>query len=754
LKPANIMLTKSGAKLMDFGLAKATAVGAAGSPSAPLLSAALTAEGPSPVSPLTTSGSIVGTIQYMSPEQIEGKDADVRSDIFAFGAVLYEMAAGKRAFEGKSQISVASAILEKDPEPLSAVQPMSPAALDSVVRTCLEKDPEKRWNCAHDLRLELMSIRQKPNQVVSDEARATPWKVHALWAAAAIALALAALFLGYWRSPARATQVYRATLLPPDKSHFSSMVGNGPPIISPDGTRMVFVAVTGDQQAIWLRHLDRIEATQLIGSENGTAPFWSPDGTRIGFFAEGKLWKTDASGGPPVPICAVREARGGSWGTGDVIVFAPSTSGTLMRVSANGGEPEPATKLQTGFFSHRWPYFLPDGKHFLYLSSITGRGQDGNQVRFSSTNGSEDKLVTEANFSPRYANGKLLFVRKGVLLAQDFDAEHGTSTGETTAVVSQVEFDELTASALFSASANGVLLYQAGSGVREQLTWFDRAGKTLGTVGAPGNYQGLSLSPDDTRLAVMRYAARNGLGEIWLLDLKTGTWTKLSFVEGDSRAPVWSADGKTIYFASLGANGGHIYAKPADGSRQEQEVLASKELLTVSDVSPDGKVMLIETTLGRTAQRVSLAAPNSKPEELLASSTGFSHARISPDRQWLAFQSNETGPLQVYVSSYPAPSAKYQVSVNGGVLPLWSRDGKTLYFLGLDRKLMASNVTRTAGGLQFTPPVVLFPTNVSPSLLYSGFVVTRDGKFLVTQRDEEQSTPVTMVVNWTADLKK
>jgi Tol biopolymer transport system component len=517
---------------------------------------------------------------------------------------------------------------------------------------------------------------------------------------------------------------------------------------------MVFVAVTGDQQAIWMRHLDRIEATQLIGTENGTAPFWSPDGTRIGFFAEGKLWKTDASGGPPVPICAVREARGGSWGAGDVIVFAPSTSGTLMRVSANGGEPESTTKLQTGFFSHRWPYFLPDGKHFLYLSSITGRGQVGNQVRFSSTSGSGDKLVTEANFSPRYANGKLLFVRKGVLLAQNFDGEHGTSTGDATAVVSQVGFDELTASALFSASANGVLIYQAGSGVSEQLTWFDRGGKILGTIGAPGNYQGLTLSPDDTRLAAMRYVSRNGLGEISLLDLKTGTWTKFSFVEGDSRAPVWSSDGKTIYFASLGADGGHIYAKPADGSRQEQEVLASKELSTVSDVSPDGKEMLIESTLGRTAQRVSLATPGSKPEELLPSSTGFSHARVSPDRQWLAFQSNETGPLQVYVSKYPAPSAKYQVSVNGGVLPLWSRDGKTLYFLGLDRKLMASNVTKTAGGLQFSPPVVLFPTNVSPSLLYSGFVVTRDGKFLVTQRDEVQSTPVTMVVNWTAEPKK
>src|ERR1700680_2479201 len=455
LKPGNIMLTKAGAKLMDFGLAKAT-------PAAVDLSSSPTVSQPAPADPrrepLTARGTIVGTFQYMAPEQIEGKETDARSDIFSFGAVLYEMATGKKAFEGRSQASLIAAILEREPPPISTLQPMSPPALDRVVKTCLEKDPDERFQTAHDLKLQLQWIGEGGSQagVPAPVAAHRKARERVAWVAAAVFLILAGVAAAaYWQLARQPERAVRAYILPPEKSSFrTGGPGVRPVVVSPGGRLLVFSAASSDGVRLWVRPLDSLIAQPLVGTENATYPFWSGDSRNIGFFQDGKLKRIAVSGGPPQSLCDAPSGRGGTWSRDGVILFAPSTASTIFRVSQAGGATEPVTKLNAARQenSNRWPYFLPDGRHFIFFGRSNDTTQTGNFL--GSLDGGEPKLVLKGSSTAAvYAPPSfLLFVRDGTLLAQGLDVAKGQLSGEALPVAERVEMNESTQRASFGAS--------------------------------------------------------------------------------------------------------------------------------------------------------------------------------------------------------------------------------------------------------------------------------------------------------------
>ena len=518
LKPGNIVLTAAGAKLLDFGLAKpiAIAVGLSGAassegaltPSTPTMSVAALS---TPVAPLTQQGTVVGTFQYMAPEVLQGKEADARSDIFSLGCVLYEMLTGRRAFDGKSQLSVLTAILEKDPEAMSAVRPATPATLDHVVQSCLEKNPEDRIQTAHDVRLQLAWIARSGSTLGAPALPAGGKPKNFLWPLLVAGLSLALLASGiiWWRvTPARLS--IRSTLLPPEGTHFALLNRNGPPAISADGTRLAFIVSREGKNSLWLRSLDKLEARELPETEGAFYPFWSPDGRHIGFFANGKLWRMDANGGSRLPIADAPNGRGASWGSRNVIVFTPSAfyynrsnESGVYSVSAEGGVATEVTKPAVGpAASDRWPYFLPDGQHFIYMHSRTGSGDDRNEIRYASLDGSTNKLLLTGHYyNAAYSAGWLVVGRYGLLIAQRFDPAAGKLSGEAIQVTDKLQVDDLVGSSIFAVTQNGLLVYQQGdSAGGEAHVWVDRTGKQLAQVSDPGTYGTTRLRPMTAKL--------------------------------------------------------------------------------------------------------------------------------------------------------------------------------------------------------------------------------------------------------------
>jgi serine/threonine protein kinase/Tol biopolymer transport system component len=766
LKPGNIMLTKSGAKLMDFGLAKpASLAGMSGSGSAPLLSGAMTMSGASPVTPLTTAGTIIGTIQYMAPEQIAGQDADARSDIFALGAVLYEMATGKRPFEGKSQISVASAILEKDPEPMSVAKPLTPPAFEQLVKNCLAKSPDDRIQTAHDVKLQLQWLSEGGSQTGAPAvASPVPWyrRPWLPWAAAALLLAAWLAALGTSSRHSVPPAVIRATLLPPPGAQFALLNRNGPPSFSPDGTKIAFVASHDGKTSIWVRALEKPDATELPGTEGAFFPFWSPDGRTIGFFANGQMWKMDATGGAPVAIAEAPNGRGASW-FGDTILFAPKIGSPIYKVSASGGAPVQTTPNVAGTESTRWPTFLPDGKHFIYLHTPIGSVDERNEVRWGSVDGSKDLPLARGRFYlPGYVSGELLTVRDGTLTAQALDAAAGKLSGEPKIVADHVQVDDLVAGAVFAAHP-GVLLFERGLMVAaERMVWADAQGKEVQQVVDAGFLGSSRLSPDGTRVA---YPSGNSANDIWISDLRTLARSRVSF-GGRARAnfggtfvasPVWSPDSRTLYF-SFSESGGpvQIYSRPSDGSRPQQRVLASDKALQVADVTPDSKYLLYEEGTAESAQLKALPLEGKgEPLVVLEHVEGMSgglagarNSRVSPNGQWLAYQSNESHQLEVYVTRFPGGGARYQVSLAGGSMAVWARDGKKLYFLDQSMRLMATDVQYGQDAVQIGAPVMLFQTGVRASIAGGGYDVAKDGRFLLVNSASTSPEPLTLVTNW------
>jgi len=771
LKPGNIMLTKGGAKLMDFGLAKsATTTPGSQSANAPLLSAAKTISNATPLSPLTTAGTVIGTIQYMAPEQIEGKEADARSDLFALGAVLYEMATGKRPFEGKSQISVASAILEKDPEPMRVTQPLTPAAFEHVVETLLAKDPEGRFQSAHDVRLELEWIGKNLPQLNAPAAAAVtnPWLPWRAWAVTAAALAVA-ITLAILHFAARAPKtLVRTQIASSDKWDFDFVGDNaGPPVISPDGARLVFSAHAQGKQQLFLRSMDNLTPQPISGTDNATFPFWSPDSRSVGFLAEGKLKRMDISGGPAIIICDAPVGRGASWASSGTILFSPLFASPIDQVPATGGTPVAVTKLSEKYTTHRWPTFLPDGKHFLYLAANHAAPATGDTAVFwASVDGKQNKMVVLTPSNALYASGYLLFVRQNALMAQPFDPSTGELKGQATVLNDDVQVDSSVWRGTFTASDHGTMVYQPGSAAGLlQLTWLDIHGNGTGHLGEPDDYNQVELSPDGKKAAAS-IGVRGS--NIWIYDIQHNTRTRFTFGSDQVLSPIWSHDGRQIaYMAGATSVIGMqaIWSKAADGSGEEKKLLDLRDggmQDSLCDWSPDGRYLLYvngTASVGNGAKIWVLPLfGDRKPYPYIAAPGNQQYAQFSPDGRWVAYSSDESGLLDVYVAPFPWTGAKWQVSNGGGVLPRWRRDGKEIFFLKMGSAgTFAADVDGHGSSFEVGAQHTLYNVNnLSPNTGGQQYSVTADGqRFLqITTGDAGKGRlPLNVIQNWPAQLQ-
>lgn len=763
LKPGNLMLTPAGPKLMDFGLAKPLSpqASAISSVSAPSFTAQPTMSGPTPLSPLTTAGSIVGTIQYMAPEQIEGKEADARSDIFALGTVLYEMAAGKRPFTGKSQISLASAILENDPASISATKPQIPATLEHVILTCLQKNPEERFQNAQDLKLQLQWIAEEklPGSNGAQPGAATQRYPLAFSLVGLGILAFGVLGGMFLRPGPPAGAAIRTVINAPEKTTFN-LTGDfaAPPLLSPDGASIIFSATGADGKTmLWVRAMNSLEARQLAETEGAYFPFWSPDSRSIGFFASGKLKTIEASGGTPQEICEAPYGRGGAWGADNAIVFSPTPSAPLMRVNASGGTPVAITTLDSSqHTSHRWPFFLPDGKHLLYVAIHHDPAKAANNtLYFASADGKENRMLFHSQSNAVYAAGFLLFARGDQLLAQPFDPVKGRLSGEARTVTKNVMNDASTWHMDASGSANGVLVFGSGGASDWQLIWIGRDGKQINVVADKlPNLQSAVLSPKGDRVAI---GLDTGENDLWVLDLARGVRTRLTFGPIANAHPAWSPDGQWIAYASVRNGQSSLHRKRSDGSGGEEMLFTVSDLPFLDALSPtawsrDGSELFftLKSQAGTTEVWVLPFQGDRKPRMILKHGQD---ARLSPNGKWLAYASIESGTPEVYVEAYGGGQGKWQVS-NGGQQPQWSSDGQQLYYMDLTFDVLSVSVKESGGALQFGPPQTLVGTT-NWSAPEAFFDVARDGqKFLLNRIMQQVSQSVTVVTNFSSDVSK
>jgi serine/threonine protein kinase len=758
LKPGNIMLTPTGAKLLDFGLAK---------PAALTSLATLTAT--KQESPVTAQGTIVGTFQYMSPEQIEGKELDGRSDIFSLGAVLYEMLTGQRAFQGRSQLSVASAILEKEPAPISSLKPLTPPALDHAIRRCLIKEPERRWQSAADLAGELQWNAESGSQIAASAPGLSQHKLRERFVWGSILTAVLAATVWSLARDRAEPRVVRAYLPAPEGATFD-FVGDssGPPVVSPDGTRIAFCARVNDISSVWVQSLDSGAARKLDGTERATDPFWSHDDAFIGFFADHKLKKIPSAGGATTVLADAPNPRGGSWSQDNIILYEPDYRGALWRINAAGGAPQPATKLDTSkHTTHRWPTFLPDGRHFLYYATNHIGGQSElNGIYFASLDSDGAKLALATDSAGQYAAGRLLFHSQIGLMAQRFDPRSGALFGEPVTVADELQYDPSTWHSSFTASEDGVLVFERGAASPGlELVWLDKSGKQLGTVGERATYQGFRLSPDGKRLAIALGSLRPN---IWVFDLVRGGRTQLTFDDASHYMLSWSPDGERIVFVTQSGPPGtytsEIHVVAADGSGPSELLLRPDQ--PVSGLfwpqwSPDGRYLVFLKASGPAGASVwAMPTYGKKAPVLVAqpqnSLANIAHISVSPDSRWLAYSSTDSGRLEVYVTRFPSGGGRWQVSQNGGAFPVWRRDSGEVYFFSPTPPVLLQAAQVSAKGEEFQVESVrpLFP---GPTVATGGqlFDITPDGKrFLVSLPPSVGSPPLTLILNWTEELKK
>jgi len=741
LKPGNVIITKSGAKLLDFGLATTVR--------RPDVSDT------SQVPAHTTT--IVGTCQYMAPELFEGKEADARSDIFAFGAMLYEMATGRRAFQGKTHAGIIASILEQEPPPISSVQLIMPPALTHLVQTCLAKDPDERRQTFHDVLLELKWMAQgSQTEVVVPNLtrRASRTRRVGIAAGGLVAVTLALGWL-YYRRPAEEPRMVKMSVLAPEKATF---VAGSLPAISSDGRKLAFSARTEGRNQLWVRDLDSLVARALPGTEDASDPFWSPDGRAIAFFAVGKLKKVELAGGPPVLLCDALQGRGGTWGPNG-IVFAPNTSGPLYRISPDGGSAAPVTRLDQSReeISHRWPWWLPDGRHFLYTGRSTDPGK--NAIYVADTESSEQRRILTVSSNAAYAPpGFLLFVRERTLLAQSFDARRMQLSGEPFPVAEPVDLITGNVQGSFSVSQNGtVAYYSGGAGLNSQITWFDRSGNPVGNIGPPGSYITTAISPDGKTLAADRLDPQTGTYDLWLYDLARSTGSRFTTDPRHDDHPVWSPDGTRIVFSSDRKGHYDLYQKSVNSGEKDEVLFESPFPKFASDWSRDGRFIVYYQQDPQTKLDIWLLPASGNPGSQkavpwLQTQFNESWAKVSPDGRWMAYTCDETGASEVYVQSFPTPGGKWKVSVDGGSRPVWSRDGKELFYIGTERKLMVASVKAGSRFATLTPRP-LFATRLGSARLFD---VSPDGqRFLLINPVEESATPpMTVVVNWNAGIHR
>ena len=770
LKPGNVILTKAGAgstgspraKLLDFGLAKTNA---------PVVAVGVTSAPTTPPG-ITVQGTILGTFQYMAPEQIEGLEADARTDIFAFGCVLFEMLTGRKAFEGKTPASLLGAILKDDPPRVSAVQPVAPPALDRIVATCLAKDPDDRYQSARDLVRDLQWIAADAAAPAKISAASDPRPARArlAWMVAAVAgMALAGssiVALRHLRETPAAADPVQFTIAPPESATFSTSQSGGTGLapqvaVSPDGRYVVFVANSRNGYQLWLRPLGAVAATVIPGTEDAAFPFWSPDSRDIGFFAGRTLKKVRASGGPPIVVCPAGGKLGGTWNRDNVIVFG-ERDGLLYRVPAAGGVPQVASlhdKADDEASQHRFPFFLPDGRHFIYtevIGTCCPPAKPG-RIMIGALDTMDREPLVEADSSAVIASGHLLFHRSGTLMAAPFDAASRQLTGDAIPIMERVA-NEGSRYASFSASDTGVLVSASGL-VRPttRLTWMDRAGRELGTIGDPAARLSMSLSSDERRVAVTLVGGPPENRDIWILDAQRGTPTRFTFDAGLDDSPIWSPDNVTLVFQTSHGGFPELRQKRLDGTGNDEPLVSFGAGVATfpMDWSADGRHLLyLRLGTGDTAGLWALPLFGDRKAFQLVQSSESLAAVISPDGRWFAYQTSDGGQNQIFVQAFPPTGAKFQVSKDGGTQPVWSRDGQELFFLS-DSKMMAAAID-TRGGFQANVVTPLFTVATPPSFVRGGrqYAVTKDGRFLVNVVQQAAPVPLTVVVNWLEALKK
>jgi Tol biopolymer transport system component/predicted Ser/Thr protein kinase len=750
LKPGNIMLTKAGAKLLDFGLAKTSS--AAGLSSMSIL--------PTAHSLVTAQGTILGTLQYMAPEQVEGREADARSDIFAFGAIVYEMVTGKRAFEGKSQASVIAAILDREPPAMSALRPLTPSILEHIVQRCLAKDAAERWQSAGDVMRELAWVTSSASSQPAGTTyaiRKRSWATYVAWiTASVVALATVALGMMYRSGAPIHTKPVRFVVAPPLNVVLFSGTRMASALVSPDGRYIVFGANRpAGATSLWLRSLDTVDARPLAGTENAAYPFWSPDSRMLGFFSGGKLKTVDVTSGQIVIVCDAPNGVGGAWNDKGLILFAQGNTSPLFKVPATGGTPLQVTKIDLSprQISHRFPFFLPDGKRFLFLV------YPSNTIWLGSLDTAEARPLLNAESQATYADpGYLLFSRQGTLLAQRFDVSTSALIGEAAPIAPQVARDG-NFYAIFSASKDGVVAYRSGAVAAEtQLTWFDRTGHSMGALGQPGFLRNPALSPDATRVAfeVVDLQGRNQ--DIWIEDVVRRVRSRFTFDSHNDVYPLWSPDGARVIFAS-DRDGGifNVYEKAASGVGEDARTVKSTDDMTPYGMSPDGRFLLFRFNITNTG--ILPLKDDRKPRPFLQAEFTQTQAQVSFDGRWLAYASNESGDYEIYVRNFPDGTGKWQVSQGGAVNPRWDGSGN-LYYYTADGRLMTVTIKGDKAAEVGTPVSLFEPHLLNGPSVSTGFRAqyepTRDGRrFLMNVAlEESMPTPITVVLNWPETLEK
>jgi eukaryotic-like serine/threonine-protein kinase len=752
LKPGNIMLTKTGTTLLDFGLAK-------------LRQEASLSELPTEQDALTAQGEIVGTLQYMAPEQLEGKEVDARTDIFAFGALVYEMATGKRAFGATSQASVIGAILKDDPPPISSLQPMTPPALDRVVKKCLAKEPEKRWQAASDVCDELKWIAEGGSQATLAPTAATKsirgrWRGARLWGAAFLLLA-AMTGIVIWNrkssSPIHSIPVSRIAITLPPSQPLAGLELGSAVALSPDGTRLVYAARQGSVQQLYLRPLGGLEAQPMPGTIGGIEPFFSPDGQWLGFFADGKLKKTAVSGGEAIGLGDAVDPRGGSWGGQGMIIFAPTRASTIQKISDAGGTPQPLTGLGKNEGSHRWPEVLPGGGAVLFAGLYRGGNWDNAQISAQPVGSGERRDLIRGGTNPRYAaSGHLVYAQGGTLMAVPFDAQRLAVSGSAVPVQEGVLQSTFTGAAQYSFSATGSLVYVPANvqATQRRLVWVSRSGAEQPVAAPARAYRGPRLSPDGQEVAV---AVEGQETQVWLYNLSRETLTRLTFQGGTNYNPLWTRDAKRIAFTSVSLDGG-LFWQLADGSGGLERL--NEFASSPNSWSTDGQLLAYERGGTSTGREIwVLRFGDRKRDSFLRTPFNEGAAEFSPDGRWLAYVSDESGRFEVYVQPYPGPGGKWQISTEGGTEPAWNPKGRELFYRSGD-KMMAVEIT-TQPSLSAGKPKVLFAGQYQPSpnpVPNANYDISPDGQRFLMLKPSEQAqaapTQINVVLNWFEELKQ
>ncbi len=717
LKPANVLVSRQGIKLLDFGLAKQER---------PLGDADKTRAA------ITLDGQISGTLQYISPEHLQGQPADSRSDLFSFGCVLYEILSGEQAFSG-SAAQVIAAIQDREPKPLQ-----TPPALDRIVRVCMAKDPAQRFQTATDLKRNLLWAMEPVGAVSTKAGR--PW-LTGVGVAIATAIVLIPAIL-YLRNESITVPETRVDIVTPATTEPSSIA------LSPDGRKLAYVAAVGGQQRLWVRQLDSHVAQPVAGTGNARSPFWSPDSRSLGFFADQKLKRVDLVGGQQLELadCFTNAAQG-TWNEQGVIVFTPDAFTPLARINASGGKQLAATSLTAGQTGHLAPHFLPGGQQFLFLSN----GSEA-AMWLGSLDGRPPRRIAGftagSDSAAQYlAPGWLIRVRQNILVAQKFDPNKGQLSGDAIQVARDVGVDPNTLTGRFSVSALGAMAWRTGGEAHRQLTWFDRTGRNAGPFGGLDESTLLhpELSPDGRRAGVTRGAV--GSGDVWMQEASRRT--RFTFDPADDRFTVWSPDGEQVVFASSRQGVYDLYRKAANGTGSEQALMVSKDVKIPTSWSPDGQFLLYTTFLNNNDLMILPLTGDRKPLPFLSTPFTEQQGIFSPDGKWVAYQSNESGRFEVFVRPFPVSGGQWQVSTNGGTSPRWRADGLELYYQGPDNSIMAASAGVQNGAFApgvpqalFLPPIVVRPNKPQ-------YDVARDGRFLInTEVPEASAEPIHLLLNW------